>query len=150
MEWITLLKYSSISKMGALMTSSGCVTNFGWLKLSDSNPIRSGFTYKYNLTSLRLLENCATEFRGRIKSVLKSDVYVDDHSSFSEVWRMFYKAIMGKRKYVEQVCILRKALRNCCKMSWIGLVAVEFSAWSSLKSFWSSVFMLQMMKKWCL
>lgn len=67
------------------MTSSDCVTNFGWLKLSESNPIRSGFTYKYNLTSLRLLENYATEFRGRIKSASKNDVYVDDHSSFSEV-----------------------------------------------------------------
>ena len=71
--------------MGALMTSLDYMTNLGWLKLTESNPIHSGFTYKHNVTSLRLLENCATGFRGRIKSVSKGDVYIDNNRSFSEV-----------------------------------------------------------------
>lgn len=71
--------------MGALMTSLCYVTNLGWLKLNESNPMHSSFTYKHSLTSLRLLEKCATEFRGGIKSALKSDVYIDDHCFSSEV-----------------------------------------------------------------
>jgi len=62
---------------------------------------------------------------------------------------MFYKAVMGKRKYVEQVCILGKALSGWCRM-WSGscrifsLKQIELI----LKQYlWIT---LQMMKKWCL
>lgn len=57
------------------MTSLDYMTKFQSLKLSESNPVHSGFTYKHNLTFIRLLENCATEFRDRIKFVSEFCVY---------------------------------------------------------------------------
>lgn len=49
--------------MGVLMTCLDYMTNFGLLKLSESIPVHSGFTYNHNLAFIRLLENCATDLQ---------------------------------------------------------------------------------------
>lgn len=67
--------------MGVLMTSLDYMANFGLLKLSESNPVHNGFTYNHNLTFIRLLENCATEFRGRIKFVPEFCMFINDPHS---------------------------------------------------------------------
>lgn len=61
------------------MTSWDYVTDFGWLKWSESSPVHSDFTYKHNLTFIRLPEHCDTEFRGRLVCV--SYVFINHHHS---------------------------------------------------------------------
>lgn len=95
------------------------MTNFRWLKLSESNPVHNDFTYKHNLTFIRLLENCATEFRGRIKFVSELCVYTS--LPLGEVGIKFSKLIMGKRKHIEQIYFeegLNKLLSDTNSISW--------------------------------